>query len=368
MPASRELRHQLTLFAVFSLLALGIGLVDYFFYRTQETALKTQARQQLSVVADLKTQQIAHWRSERLGGANMLRANAMLETAMTDWFKRVPNDGQKARIAGWLQSVARNFDYREASLLGPQGEILAATPEFRPLTDGTRELMRSAARHMTAELSDLEKAPDAGNYIELIVPLHDSEVESVRLLGFILFRIDPQRFLFPLIESWPVPSASAEILLVERRGDRVLYLNELRHQKDRSQRLALPADREALPAAHAARGESILMEGRDYRGMAVLAATRPIAGTPWALVAQIDMREVMAPLNDRFAIVALFSLAILVVTAAVIFALWRLQREAFRRQQRSERGEQPQREHCPDQGEQTHYCSPSSRRAPVTIS
>ncbi len=338
MPASRELRHQLTLFAVFTLLALGIGLVDYFFYRAQEAALKTQAQQQLSVIADLKTQQIAHWRSERLGNANVLRANTMIETTLIDWLRRDLNDGQKTRVAGWLQSFARNFDYREASLLDPQGNILAATPDALPVTDGTRELMRSAARQMTAELSDLERTPDAGNYIELIVPLHDSEVESVRLLGFILFRIDPQRFLFPLIESWPVPSTSAEILLVERRGDRVLYLNELRHQEDRSQRLALPVDREALPAAHAARGESLVMEGRDYRGVAVLAATRPIAGTPWAMVAQIDMREVMAPLNDRFAIVALVSLAILVVTAAVIFALWRLQREAFRRQQRSERG------------------------------
>ena len=39
-----------------------------------------------------------------------------------------------------------------------------------------------------------------------------------------------------------------------------------------------------------------------------------------------------------------------------------------RDQQRRERGEQPQREHCPDQREQTHYRSPNSRRAPVTIS
>lgn len=49
-------------------------------------------------------------------------------------------------------------------------------------------------------------------------------------IGVMMFRIDPVRFLYPQIQSWPVPSATAETLLVRKDGDNVV-LNELRHRK-----------------------------------------------------------------------------------------------------------------------------------------
>ena len=37
--------------------------------------------------------------------------------------------------------------------------------------------------------------------------------------------VDADEFLFPLIQSWPTPSRSAESLLIRRDGDDVLFLN-----------------------------------------------------------------------------------------------------------------------------------------------
>ena len=55
-------------------------------------------------------------------------------------------------------------------------------------------------------------------YLGLIVPVLDSQ-HGNRPLGVIVLRIDPTIYLYPLIQSWPTPTASAETLLVRRDGN-----------------------------------------------------------------------------------------------------------------------------------------------------
>ena len=51
------------------------------------------------------------------------------------------------------------------------------------------------------------------------------------VLGFLVLRIDPGKVLYPLLQSWPTASKSAESLIVRKEGDEIVYLNELRHLK-----------------------------------------------------------------------------------------------------------------------------------------
>ena len=328
-------KNQATLLVVFALLLLGIALVDYVFYRAQTHAIKEQAQQQLSAIADLKVQQITNWRNERLGDAYVLRENIFVRVAVADWLRLGLDSEQREQINTWLQSYVLRFDYREALLLDPQGKVLAATPDTLPIFEETLQLLRTTADSREPELSDLRISMGTDSYMELVTPLYN--VSKQRLLGFIVFRINPQRFLFPLIQSWPLPSETAETVLVEQRGNDVLYLNELRHQKGTAMRFTLPADQPALPASFAARGEIMVMEGIDYRKAAVLAATRPVPGTPWAMVAKIDMSEVLAPLHERLSFLFLVSTLLLLCAGWMTYYLSQVQRETFFEREKSKR-------------------------------
>jgi hypothetical protein len=50
----------------------------------------------------------------------------------------------------------------------------------------------------------------------------------------------PARPCTPWIQSWPIPSASGESLLVRRDGDTVLFLNDLRHRENVAMNLRIP--------------------------------------------------------------------------------------------------------------------------------
>jgi len=148
-------------------------------------------------------------------------------------------------------------------------------------------------------------------------------------------RIDPQLFLYPLIQTWPTSSHSSETLLIRREGEEVVFLNELRHRKNTALVLRSPVSRQDLPAAMVARGQVGIAEGLDYRGVAVLAALRRIPDSPWFLVAKIDREEIYAPIRWESRLIAILSGVLVLVVGVSVGFLWRGQH--LQEQRRSER-------------------------------
>ena len=138
-----------------------------------------------------------------------------------------------------------------------------------------------------------------------------------------VFAIDPRLFLFPLIQSWPVPSKTSESLLVKKVDSNVVFLNQLRHINNTVLSLVLPVTASRLPAAMAVRGVTGVVEGIDYRNKPVLAAIRPITGTPWYLVAKTDKSEAYAPLYSVAWYAFFISLLLLLLSAISIGMYWR---------------------------------------------
>ena len=149
-----------------------------------------------------------------------------------------------------------------------------SVPEGEKVLDPfSKTLVLEAARNKRVILSDLYR-DETSNVIRLslLVPIVIQRGGSPVTVAVILLRIDPQRFLYPLIQSWPTPSRSSETLLIRREGEEVVFLNELRHRKNTALTLRFPISRQGLPAAMAARGQEGIAEGFDYRGVPVLAA------------------------------------------------------------------------------------------------
>jgi hypothetical protein len=153
----------------------------------------------------------------------------------------------------------------------------------------------------------------------------------------VVLHLDPAAFLYPFIQDWPLPSTSGETLLVQRRGDRVVYLNQLRYRKDSALKLTVSASAPDLPAAMAARG---IVAGVDYRGVPVLAALEPVPGTEWFVVSKVDTSEVLDPIRTRGWLTAGFTLLVVALAGAGTLLLWRPRVAGFGRDPR-ERGALP---------------------------
>lgn len=301
--------------------------------------MRERAFDDLRNIADLKAGQIEAWLAERRSDAAVLGASDGFIANVASMASGGPGAEAAAKsVRKRLAALADAHGY-EIELFDANGHVLmpAAGASVMP---SRQAWLRAALDSGQPWVSDLYLDEGGRPRLDLIAPLRGGTEDDGRVIGAVFLRAPVAAFLYPLIQTWPTSSRSAEIVLARRDGDAVLYLNELRHRPGSAMSFRLPLTDSDLPAARSIQGGGrAVLEGVDYRGVPVLAATRPVAGTPWHLVAKVDSGEIQAPLRDLIfwvSVVAFFAIA---AVAAVVLMLWRLQRQAYALQLRAQAAE-----------------------------
>jgi PAS domain S-box-containing protein len=310
---------------VFAFLSVCIISVGWFFYSQREKSIKEDKQAELSAIADLKAEQIVRWREERFTDARVIISDPPVTSLYLEKYLRSAKEQTSQKtLSAWLTRLIELEHYRSAFLLDKEGKQLFSVPGGRTLCKNheIQTLLDSAITHGCIAMSDLHRDETDKNEIHsiLIVPIVHAAEKNGGALGALALDIDPNQFLYPLIQSWPTPSRTAEVLLVRKEGNDVVFLNELRNKKNTSFNLRLPLNSAELPAARAVSGDTGAMEGVDYRNVPVLAVARHIPGTPWFMVAKMDKSEAFAA-GRRLFFQAIFAVVLLILLAGVLTAL-----------------------------------------------
>jgi PAS domain S-box-containing protein len=331
--ASSERRARLFFGVTLVLLATGVATSGYLYYRQYERVLRAEIERELSAVADLRVGELAQWRKERLGDGAIFLGNEAFSRLVRRWFE-VPADADaQASIRTWLSKVQAASQYDRVFLLDARGASRMAVPDAPDAVAAHLPgNVAAGLRSGQPAFLDLHRdAPGGAIHMAVLVPLFDGP-DGRRALGALVLRIDPEVYLYPLIERWPTPSRSAETLLIRREGDAAHYLNDLRHRPHTALTLRVPLARRDVPAAKAAMGEEGVAEGVDYRGVPVIAALRSVPGSPWFLVARMDTTEVHAPLRRRLRVTVVVIGVLLLGSGLGVGLVWRQRGARFYRE------------------------------------
>ena len=316
---------------IFLFLAAAVTVSGYFYHSHQKKSVLLEQTAQLQAFADLKAIEIRNWLEERMGDAQVIAENAMITGELLAFLRDRSNGPRQQVIQAWMESLRNNYHYQNILLVDAAGNVILSQNDLYPVIGKVGlELMAAARRREKAILSDLHlSAKVAHIHLDIVVPL----LADHSLAGFVFLRIDPVDFLYPMIQSWPTPSPSAETLLVRREGNDVLFLNELRHRKNTALKLREPLSRKELPAVQAVLKNYRDFSGRDYRGTAVWSVSRPIEGTTWSIVAKIDREEIEQPVRRSALWMSMIVLSLILAAAMMILFLWQRQSIRFHLQQ-----------------------------------
>jgi two-component system, cell cycle sensor histidine kinase and response regulator CckA len=332
-------RGWITLFVFIALVILAGG---YGYYRTEVADVREKKYQAIASIAELKVAQIGQWRRERLADVRRPVESPFFRRAMGEW-KR--SGFGPERQTEWRErlNLERAAGFADALLLDPAGSVLvAATDRPDPVGPATARAVKVALDAREPALSEFFRATDGAILVDAAAPALDADGTPLAVL---VQRSDVQAQLHPLIQLWPTPSASAETLLVCRQGEEVVFLNELRHRSGTALSLRIPLTRSDSPAVQAVLGRQGRFEGRDYRGLPVLADLRLIPGTPWFMVAKIDTEEVLSEARHRAAFIGtIVASLILLAAAATAYAYRRRQAGLYRNLYKAERMEREARD------------------------
>ena len=309
-----------TIIFVLGLLALTAGGVAI--YRSQSDAVHAQIESDLASVAQLKTAQLVEWRHERLEEGAEVMARPLLRALLLQMLAE-PARAADETLRAELGAIQDHSDYLDVLLVDAAGAIRYSLSGSQKQIDMHDELAH-AIRNGAPVMTDLHSGTYTTTpHISVFAPILD---QSQTAQGALVLVTDARHFLYPLIQSWPASSDTAETLLVRRDGDDVLYLNDLRHQSGTALALRIPLTADEVPGVMAVQGQEGVVTGRDYRGVEVLAALRTVPDSPWSLVAKMDTSEALAGWHERSAVLVLLLIGAAALLGAFVLILWQYKR------------------------------------------
>jgi PAS domain S-box-containing protein len=298
------------LFVVTTLVILCLG---YAYYIHEIERVRQEKYEDIAAIAKLKVGSIQEWRKGLLDDVRALSFGPLWNRAVNEWLREPGNDTLQKDLRDRLIVGKRQGGYVDGLLLDLDGNVIVSV-------SGNPESVNAIEKKAIGEsiasgspvLSDMYRTPQGTISIDAVAPILDPKGRPIAL-G--MYRTNSESVLFPLIQTWPTPSQTAETLLVRKDGDDVLFLNDLRHRQNTALSLREPLKSHDLPAGRAVSGKKGLFQGKDYRGVEVLADLRPIPDSPWFMVAKVDTSEILAEARYRGAVVIIFSGLFILLTA-----------------------------------------------------
>lgn len=329
-PLQAQEKRSLGLFVlIFVVMAACFTAVGYLTYINFESQLLTQAKSQLASIAALKVAGLREWRSERLADARILFKNAAFSTLVQRYLENPADAQAQTELQTWLKNFNDRHQYDRVFLVDTSGvERLSASAASEPDSALLSQVLTAGISAAQVTFLDFHRNAAAGPiHLALLVPILANQDQHG--LGGVVLHIAPETYLYPFIQQWPVPRASAETLLVRRDGADVLYLNTLSFRPDAALNLRVPlVDTENL-AVKAVLGQTGIVEALDYRGVPVIGDLHAVPDSPWFLISRIDTAEVYAPLWDRLWLTITFCGLLILAAGVGLVQVWWQQRLRF---------------------------------------
>lgn len=308
-------------FAVLSLIIVIAGFLGASYTAYNE---KKKAVEQLKTVANMKANELKRWINERQNDAEFLRGATFFVDQNIKWQKPLDKE-LAAKVLPRLEALKRISDYSLVFLVSKNGEILLSTGKggitITPMLKET--ISQSLAKNNTV-FTDIYRLPENEGgqiVIDFVSPTY-SPLESQKIV--IVSRVEVERFLYPYMQFWPIKSRTAETLLFRKEGDKILFLNELRHLKNSALSLKIPLKQNTLLAAQAVSEQATpdeALDGVDYRNTPTIGVAQKIDGTNWFLISKQDKSEIYAEARQTAFWIGLADALSIVILAAAILLL-----------------------------------------------
>ncbi len=328
-------KRNLIVIVVVATVLLAIGAYQFYLFEYKATL---QARKiLLESVNKIKLHQLHAWLQARKGDAAVLGDSPFFTMAVKRYIDE-QNDSELGKdILKRMRTFVELYDYHDMLLIDKNGKkILGVDNRDDTIDSTTLKYCITAVTEKRVVFSDFyySKVHDTIRF-EVFAPLYDSQGE---VFGVIIMRVNPEKILFPIVEQWPVPTETAESMLVKKQGDSIRHITRLRTRQNDEYATTIPLTHLDVPAVKAAFGYEGHTEGIDYAGAPVLAFAVNVPGTQWFLLTKISKSEAFAEFNERILFIGLLTVMFLGFAVTGTSYMYRSrQRDLYREMYEQER-------------------------------
>jgi len=300
---------------------------SYYFYIYSKNKIKSEKLIELKTIAELKASQIENWRSERLSEVVFFSKN---KDVRNNIILLINGDySSEVLLEKSLGHIISNNKFENIFILNPEGKLLFSLDTNLVVIDPvTINVSKESFRYKEILFADLY---DCKTHNEIHLDIAAPVVHNNVAIATIIFRINADDFLYPLVQDWPTPSKTAETLLIRKNDDSVQFLNRLRHSNADPLKFKISLEKLEIPAVSAVLGKTGFFEGLDYRGVPVISEIRPIANSKWIMIAKVDKSEIFSELNYlTYSIAIITFLIVLFIVSTTAWVYINSQRKLYK--------------------------------------
>jgi PAS domain S-box-containing protein len=309
---------------IISLIALFA--ISKWFYGSQEKQLRNNVEIELLNISQLKVNQIHNWRQDQILNITSHIEGILLKTIL-HWIAN-HQQSEADQILSEFRSLQKSYNYRQIFLTDNVGRVLLHIgADSTAINSIAKKELPNTFRSHKPILTDLHTDKNGPIHLDVICPIFSENNQTP--LGAIVAVIDAQKYLYPIIQPWLIPSQTAETLLVRRCGNDVLFLSKLLYPKGTALKFRIPLTQTDIPAVMAVLGKEGIMYGKDYRGAKVLSALQAIPDSNWFMITKIDTSEALAAWNSHSILIVSFFITMLMISFLALIFFWQLNRKRY---------------------------------------
>ncbi|MBU2493474.1 MAG: PAS domain S-box protein [Bacteroidetes bacterium] len=290
----------------------------FSYYNHEAGDIRFEKHSVLKAIAELKVADLIQWKNERLSEAEFFSSDDLFIQNTQKLLSDKNSKSLKEYFTNTLSTIAVNHKYQNIFIISDKSSFIfnlyaenykidSITSDFADKVFEKREIIFSD--FYTCETHNCI-------HFDILAPIFNND----KCIAVLLFRINPNDFLFPLIQKWPMPYKTGETLLVRKNNGYVEYLNNLRFKNNLNISLKIPDSNNEILASLAFKDKTGIIEAKDYRNVDVLADIVPVNNTPWIMIAKVDISEIYEELWFRALFIILLSgLSILLLAAGISF-------------------------------------------------
>ncbi|MGB7718848.1 MAG: PAS domain S-box protein [Bryobacteraceae bacterium] len=331
MRRSSSPRVPYQLVALFVVLATAIGVMAYWSHIEQKNTVERDVRNQLLTIADIKVRELSEWRSMQLGEARAILGDPMTLTVLRRVVAGDASASERAAAHAWMDALAKHLYYADVLLLDRKGKLVLSVGQKLGSADHLRQIAEETLQGGDVVLRDFHRDTPSGP-VHLGLNLALRPAPDAAAFGVLAFGMDPATHLYPLLETWPVASASGESVLVRRDGNEAVFLSRLIGRGDSAANFRIPMSRTDVLGVQAVGGKEGNIRALDANGLPLVAAVRRVPNTPCYLIAKMNEDEMLAPVRRRSLVLGLGAVLLILAVGAFIALWWRHQQSQFYRE------------------------------------
>jgi PAS domain S-box-containing protein len=325
--------NPVSLIVLFFIISVGAILVGELYYYSQKKNLVELSMHELSTITDLKVRQINQWRQERIGDGIFISQNLSLVKDFSGFLKNREDKKLHDYLMQDLKALTDNYDYKNALFVDRQMNVILFYPYHDTIIGNyLNPRLPDILNKGKVVLTDLHFTGKVSFvHLDLVVPIFGPEKNDTSVIGAIILRIDPNKVLFPLIQSWPIKNNTSESFIFRVENDSIVYLSDLRYKPNASLIFNEPLTEEKLASSMAVRGYLETSDAVDYRGVSVFASMKKVPESPWFLLAKTDKDEIYEGLKVQLRYVIIIMMLLIIISLFLCGGLWWQQRLKFYR-------------------------------------